>query len=617
MFARNSSLLRSSLLRLARHSTAGLAVLLPSLTVHAQAPSRPTVRYERVERIERIERVTRPELVERYVEWSDDAWLPTSRVTVSSSKNRTKQVSDEKQKEAALQRAVRLGGTRAIWSGEKQDRVIGLEFRGVHASNSTIASLAPLTDLRILSLSPDQPQRVTDRGLAPLAAMPELEYLGLTGTSVTDAGLEIIRSLPNLRRLELPAATTDAGLAIVAEAKQLEQLRVWPANVSGNGLEALAQLRCLRSLDLTGTALDDESVGALAALECLDLLDLRDTQVTAAALPKLQPRIDADLMYMRGPRLLRKLYLNGDTVLDARQVDDLIRLLGMTEIDTSRTQAEPGKAPRPSETIVPELTQNWLDRAKLEGYREEIAFWKSVGAYIEFADSLVLDPPDAVPAALLEAPMTSGKLQQLVRIFRGQASQNITGLYFIRPRSKDDRPRDDTIFPAGLSNRVLPPRLERLSFRDTEITVSTFLSVIGPAIKAGMPLKAINVFNTATRPTASVEKEEIRPFLGTPGRDRRYHIPFNPGQPGLSVAGIPSRPTLSPAELRGLDDALSQLDKIVLDEQQAELFKAALPKAGAKVVARPRYLPDEPPTCCQNEDGTLKPRYCTPGRAEQ
>ncbi|MFM7845272.1 MAG: leucine-rich repeat domain-containing protein [Planctomycetota bacterium] len=514
--------------------------------------------------------------------------------------------------QALVRQVSLLGGTKLIWAKKDSNELVGVEIRGANANDRVLDTISQVTDLRMLLLAPDRPQQLTDRGVAKLANLTQLEYLGLAGTSVTDAGLAELQNMPQLKRLELPAGTTDAGMAVLAQLPQLEQLRVWPARITNEGLQQIAQSRCLRYLDLSGTDVNDEGVAALRSLHGLETLDLRNTQVTAAVLRHLVPQMDEDLMYTQGPNLLQKLFLNPNTVLESAQVDDLIRLLGMCEIDTSRPQPEPGKAPRPAETVSPELTKTWLDRAKLEGYRLEISYWRALGAYVEFAASLDLDPAAPVPAELLEGTMTSLKLEQLSRFFQAQASQHILGLHFVRPITKDDRKRDDTIFPSGLGNRVLPPKLERLSLRDTEITVTTFMNVVGPAIRGGTPIKVINVFNTATRATEPLVKEGQEPLLGRPGKGRSSHIPFSPGQPELTIPGAPGRPTLTPEDLRSLEEVLAKVDRLIMTDEQAERFKAALPNLAGKVKARPRYLPGEQQHCEENPDGTLRPTYSGP-----
>lgn len=509
----------------------------------------------------------------------------------------------------------RLGGAQTIWAGTKPDRLIGVELHGDQASDANLSLLARIPELRIVVLAPSSPRLITDTGIARLAPLKNLEYLGLGGTGVTDQGLAHLQHFPQLRRLELPPNSTDAGIVHLLQCPELEQLRVWPAKITNEGVATLSQIACLRFLDLNGTHIDDAALPHLRQLTSLEVLDLRRTQVTAAGLSLLVPSHDDDCMHFAGPSRLRKLYVPNRTVMSGESLVSLIRLLGICEIETSRPQPEPGKPPRPAETIVPELTATWQERAMLEGFREEIAHWKALGAYVEFAEMLV-DPDfiGSIPPALLEGRPSPDNLQRLIALYREQAYRHITGIYFVRPRTKDDRPRDDRIFPVTLGNSRLPPMLERLSLRDTEVSASTVASVVVPSIRAGVPLKVLNVFNTTARGTEAVTKEGFPAILGSPGSDLRPHLPFNPGQPGTMIPPIADRPTLTPEELKAFAAALQQLERIVVTEEQAEAVRRVLPEIGDKLVARPRYLPNESAACCLADDGTLKPMFCVPGR---
>ncbi len=520
--------------------------------------------------------------------------------------------------EAAARQATRavtqLGNSRIWWDEDDSTRLVGVELRGDQATDANLALLSRCPDVRTIVLSPSRPGLITDAGLQQLTKL-DLHFLGLGNTAITDRGLTLLRHWKHLRRLELPASTTDAGLSHLLELPALEQLRVWPAKISNEGLATIGQLACLRFLDLTGSPIDDAGLPRLAGLTSLEVLDLRRTGVTDAGLVHLVSRPDADCMFLNGPNHLRKLYLPNRTRVRGESVEALIRFLGVCEIETARPQAEPGKPPLPAETIVPELTATWLERAMLEGFREEISHWKALGAYVEFTEKLIDDDFIAtLPKQLLERRPTPEELQQLTTAYRDQAYRHIAGLYFTRPRTKDDRPRDDRIFPVSLGQARLPPRLERLSLRDTEVSASTVASVIVPSIRAGVPLKVLNVFNTSAPGVESVTKEGFRPILGSPGTDLRPHLPFNPGQPGVSVPPIPDRPTLTADELKAFAAALQQLEAIVVNATQAEAIQKALPELAGKLKIRERYLPTDPRRCSQADDGSLHPMFCVPGR---
>ena len=514
----------------------------------------------------------------------------------------------------ATRAITQLGNSRLWWDDEDGSRLVGVELRGDQASDANLALLSRCPDIRTVVLSPSRPGLITDDGLKHLNSL-DLHYLGLGNTAVTDRGLALLRNWKHLRRLELPAGTSDAGLQHLLELAELEQLRVWPAKVTNQGLATIGQLACLRFLDLNGSPIDDAGLQQLAGLTSLEVLDLRRTGVTDGGLIHLVSRPDADCMYLNGPNHLRKVFLPNRTRVQGETVEALIRFLGVSEIETARPQAEPGKPPLPAETIVPELTATWLERAMLEGFREEISHWKALGAYVDFTEKLLDDDFIAtLPKELLERRPTPEELQQLTTAYRDQAYRHIAGLYFTRPRTKDDRPRDDRIFPVTLGQARLPPRLERLSLRDTEVSASTVASVIVPSMRAGVPLKVLNVFNTAAPGVESVTREGFRPILGSPGTDLRPHLPFNPGQPGVMVPPVPNRPTLTADELKAFAAALQQLDAIVVNAAQAEAIQRALPELAGKLKVRERYLPTDRPRCSQSDDGSLRSMFCVPGR---
>src|SRR5437588_815096 len=69
---------------------------------------------------------------------------------------------------------------------------------------------------------------ITDRGLAVVRGMRHLETLNVTGTRVTNDGLNLLVDLPELNLLRIGGpAITDAGMARLKSMKQLKQLILW------------------------------------------------------------------------------------------------------------------------------------------------------------------------------------------------------------------------------------------------------------------------------------------------------------------------------------------------------------------------------------------------------
>ena len=94
-----------------------------------------------------------------------------------------------------------------------------------------------------------------DAELEKLAATGNhLIWLDLSRTGITDAGLKVLRKMPNLEHLDLRGtAVGDAGLASLAPLHNLQTLGLYGTTVTDAGLPALQRLPGLRRLYVGGT----------------------------------------------------------------------------------------------------------------------------------------------------------------------------------------------------------------------------------------------------------------------------------------------------------------------------------------------------------------------------
>lgn len=156
---------------------------------------------------------------------------------------------------------------------------------------------------------------VTDKDLACLAYVDELELLDLSNTSITDSGLAIISMLHNLGRLDLRNTRVgDRGLAYISQLRKLssldlhgtritdEGLRILGSGnlqkltmlylaktrISDNGLFYIKHLRTIKWLTLGCTHVSDNGLVHLKQFDQLYYLDIADTGVTEAGLTHLQ-----------------------------------------------------------------------------------------------------------------------------------------------------------------------------------------------------------------------------------------------------------------------------------------------------------------------------------------
>ncbi len=123
-----------------------------------------------------------------------------------------------------------------------------------------LRDLAGLQEL-VLGAAP-----ITDRGLAAVRGMRELNRLNVTGTRVTDDGLVVLVELPKLEKLRIGGpAITDAGVARLKTMKQLKELILWDCPLTDGSLPHLLEMTHLRTLYLYGTGISEEGLSNLSA----------------------------------------------------------------------------------------------------------------------------------------------------------------------------------------------------------------------------------------------------------------------------------------------------------------------------------------------------------------
>lgn len=104
--------------------------------------------------------------------------------------------------------------------------------------DAKLADLAPIAQ-QVYSLNLAN-TKVTDAGLAQVAALPNLRVLHLEKTSIGDAGLAHLKSLQNLQYLNLYGTqVTDAGLANLEGLKNLKNVYLWQSQVTDAGADKL------------------------------------------------------------------------------------------------------------------------------------------------------------------------------------------------------------------------------------------------------------------------------------------------------------------------------------------------------------------------------------------
>src|SRR5439155_9224516 len=117
---------------------------------------------------------------------------------------------------------------------------------------------------------------ITDREVAMLQELPELEELSLRDTEISDLGAAHLSSIRRLRKLDLRhTLLSDSALGALAPLTGLQSLDLSHTLVEGTGLGAFAGLAALRDISFSNAPLRDEGLAHLGALTCLEGLSLR------------------------------------------------------------------------------------------------------------------------------------------------------------------------------------------------------------------------------------------------------------------------------------------------------------------------------------------------------
>lgn len=157
-----------------------------------------------------------------------------------------------------------------------------LSLPGTGVSDDTLRTAAELENLTAIKMARTG---VTDDGVRALAQARRLLKVDLSETKVTDAGIRELASSGRLQRLTLDnTRITDEGLVHIPEARSLRYLSLHGTDITGSVLAMIGQLPDLISLQLSQTRIDDRALRDLHGMSGLQLLTLSDEYVTPSGL---------------------------------------------------------------------------------------------------------------------------------------------------------------------------------------------------------------------------------------------------------------------------------------------------------------------------------------------
>jgi hypothetical protein len=200
--------------------------------------------------------------------------------------------------------------------------------RGEPAWKGTDVDLALLADIGAIFRLEIGGISLTEKGMAQIGRLEEVDYLTMTHTDITDAALAELKNLESLKGLELRAClkVTDKGLAGIAELPGLSSLWLPDGNFTDAGMAHVGKIASLEQLSLRDSRISDKGVAELRDLNGLVSLDLHETDVT-----------DKGMTHLSVLERLRELNLTGTKVGDAG-IEQLAKLPELASLTLDSTQ---------------------------------------------------------------------------------------------------------------------------------------------------------------------------------------------------------------------------------------------------------------------------------------
>ena len=171
----------------------------------------------------------------------------------------TTRAEDDPQSAAAIRELVRRGAVVkkfAVIESETQGLLVRLKAEHIDRNGKIDADiLATLQPLKELSLEL-RSLPLSDTGLKSLLAKVTLVGLDVSGSEISDRGLQVLASARvSLRLLDLSFTRIgDEGLASIASQSELRHLSLIDCRVTDGGIESLSRLVRLREIYLAKTA---------------------------------------------------------------------------------------------------------------------------------------------------------------------------------------------------------------------------------------------------------------------------------------------------------------------------------------------------------------------------
>ncbi len=195
-----------------------------------------------------------------------------------------------------------------------------LAKKGAYVTRNEKALGHPITQVSLVS------KKVTANDLRILGSLKSLAKLSLWGCPISDADLQQLIELTDLKTLEL-TRTGVTGEGLEQLSPSIENLHLSNTKVSDSTLKAIVHFRDLKELTLANTEISDGAIDHISRLTNLEVLVLNDTYITDTSLKELKhlhklkclhldfcPITDAAIQSLCELRNLKELNLTGTDI---------------------------------------------------------------------------------------------------------------------------------------------------------------------------------------------------------------------------------------------------------------------------------------------------------------
>ena len=166
-----------------------------------------------------------------------------------------------------------------------------ISYLNLSDSNVTDECLEALQDAEAVETIFLTGTEITDKGLEHLAHLDGLIILHLPPT-ITDAGFESIGEITSLRTLVADdCKITDAGMASLENLSELRWLKINYTNVGDKGLDSIKDLTNLHTLEISNTKITDRGLLVLSGLSKLNVIELSGCDVSEEAVEALRKEL--------------------------------------------------------------------------------------------------------------------------------------------------------------------------------------------------------------------------------------------------------------------------------------------------------------------------------------